>query len=210
MKDTVGNKRVISLTGIRFYLAFSVFFAHIGFIRCSDKGKWLFTNVFADGGFAVTFFFILSGYGLFLGYKNRFHIITVREYVTFIKKRLRKLYPAYILSMWSVLIYSFIGWDKSVDLSIRLSSTLLKMLWAATMTQSWIYTIYSRMGNGPAWFVSCIFFCYLIAPIAIKAVNKLIDTMYDGITYMAISFITLSTLLLIYFRGGLDRFIGCI
>ena len=45
--------------------------------------------------------------------------------------------------------------------------SIKKLLLATTLTQAWIYTDYWGIGNSAAWFISTIFFCYILTPFLI-------------------------------------------
>lgn len=159
------------------YISFRFFISHK-----NGGGGWIWEHLFADGGFAVTFFFLLSGFGVFYGYKGRFIKVSRSGYLHFIARRLKKIYPAYILSEAYILIYQFLKWDKTVSLNIRLLATLKKLLYAASMTQSWIYTKLTLSGNNPAWYISCIFFMYIISPFLLKAIERIRKSCKNAMT----------------------------
>ena len=107
------------------------------------------------GEVGVAFFFILSGFVLAYAYGERirdgqFH------HVQFLKKQFSKIYPLYLLTLVVMLLMNArlgitYGWP------VHVSHVLL--------LQSWIPDEdFYFANNGPAWFLSGLFFFYLIFP----------------------------------------------
>ena len=86
------TKMIKEHTSLRFVFIFFIFLGH---------------SLFAGhGGAGAAFFFILSGFGLSIGYKNKV-LLQNFSYKNFIKKRFIKLYPLHwILFLFSIpLVY---------------------------------------------------------------------------------------------------------
>lgn len=167
------NKRIKSLEGLRFYLVVTVVFSHMGFMRVSNTGNWLMDHFFMNGGYAVSYFFILSGFGSALGYTNLFKKIYKENYLNYIGRRIKKIYLPYVVAMCYILIYQFLNWDKSVAFSIRFFETLFKIALGASMTQAWTWSDYTVIGNTPTWFMSCQMFIYLLSPFFLHFIGKI-------------------------------------
>lgn len=84
---------------IRLYLAISVVLFHIG-------ARDLIPTV--DGGFAVSCFFVLSGFYIALGLNERY--ITSGHNMEFYTGRILRLWPTYIFSMLILLPIGFLGY----------------------------------------------------------------------------------------------------
>ena len=113
----------------------------------------------AGGDCGVAFFFMLSGFVISLGYGRQ-----VREgtfhYGHFLRKRFWKLYPLHLLCLLFWLIIS----KNAIDVRVVLNLLLL---------QSWIPDAgYYFSCNSVSWFLSGLFFCYLLFPWAYKHVSK--------------------------------------
>lgn len=156
---------VNALTSVRFYLFLSIFVSHFFFIKKSQIGNFLFENFLYNGNFAVTFFFILSGFCIVLGYSDKFQVLDFDKIKTFIMKRIIKIYPLYILTGFIGLIIAIV--TKKV-LWVKLCEFIFLYM---TMIQSFLKN-YS-MFNSVAWFVSAIFLCYLLTPFVFYFLKKM-------------------------------------
>ncbi len=156
---------VNALTSVRFYLFLSIFVSHFFFIKKSQIGNFLFENFLYNGNFAVTFFFILSGFCIAIGYSDKFQVLDFDKIKTFIMKRIIKIYPLYILTGFIGLIIAIV--TKKV-LWVKLCEFIFLYM---TMIQSFLKN-YS-MFNSVAWFVSAIFLCYLLTPFVFYFLKKM-------------------------------------
>lgn len=98
------------------------------------------------GTLGNSMFFILSGFLLSSGYKNRIqqHTVPFREYLL---RRLKKLYPMYLISNAAVLIIEIIRYGVSV---INIKKIVFTMLLAGSPY------------NNPTWFLCALFVCYIL------------------------------------------------
>lgn len=184
-----------SYRGLRFYFAILIFVNHLNFISATTGGKNIFEGVFHNGGFAVTFFFILSGFCMSLGYRDKFDVLTKKKYLEFEMHRIKKIYPIYFLSMLWALIYSaFINGLTLKD--------ILKFILGITMTQT-LTIKYSQIYNAAGWFISSIFILYLITPFIFRALNKIKDKPHALICIGSFSYVIYVCLLFgIYYLSG--------
>ena len=152
---------VKSLTGIRFYLFLIVFLRHLDYYQ----GKMHFPelNTLHWIFFAMSFFFILSGFCVGLGYSDKFQSLTKENICLFLRKRFLKLYPLYFITglVMLVLIYLPLG-------SKYLSKFIFRYV---TLICSWFPSA-ARGGNDVGWFVSALFFCYLLTPVLLHYLNS--------------------------------------
>ena len=138
---------------LRFVAAVLVVFKHYSPIR----------NVIVDnGGEAVGFFFLLSGFILVVAYENKIaqHKLS---YMSFYVKRIARVYPLYLLALVMTLAFHFL-------IKSGFSNLPIKLLFELTMVQSWFYP---GSINYPAWSISCEFFFYLLFPIYISKLNDI-------------------------------------
>lgn len=115
------------------------------------------------GGFAVCFFFMLSGFILSYGYQDRI-LSGITKYKDFIIGRALKIYILH----WILLP---IGFYIHRDYWIYTCKYVVANFF---LLQSWIpdhYSYYS--GNGVSWFLSTLLFCYIIYPLLIKKFSLL-------------------------------------
>lgn len=138
-------KSIQSLRGIA---AILIFYHHFGF-----------ENVFAEsfGDFGVAFFMTLSGFVVTLAYGERFRADAhsgddaKHPALRFMLSRLIKIYPLYLLCwLLAVAFLPYRGSREGIALSL-------------VMLQSWVpeADVYFA-GNGVAWFISDLMFCYLL------------------------------------------------
>lgn len=99
-----------------------------------------------SGFLGNSMFFILSGFLLSAGYKDRIrtHAISFPEYL---KRRLKKLYPLYLLSNAAVLILNILRYGVSAINMERIVFTLL---------------LVRDPYNTPTWFLCALFLCYIL------------------------------------------------
>ncbi len=115
---------------------------HIGFNSVITK---------SFGDFAVSLFFILSGFVLTLAYHERVRKGEHLPYLPFLTRRVAKIYPLYLVTM--ILAWLLPGHYGGAE----------AILPDILMLQSWFpaKTIYFS-GNAIGWFVSDIMFCYML------------------------------------------------
>ena len=137
-----------SLQSLRFFFALMIFLHHSAL------------NLLVFGAFPVSFFFILSGFVLMMGYGGR---ISSMSYGDFTLKRILRVYPTHILCLFIALFVSAI-----ISYPIDWYNTLPSFF----LIQAWIplQEIYFA-GNSVAWYVSDIVFCYLMFPLLVKVMK---------------------------------------
>lgn len=140
MTNSRKRKDYIGLRSLRGIGAILIFYHHFGF----DSAV---TDSFGD--FAVSLFFMLSGLVLSMTYSGNELECSPRVVGRFLKKRIVKLYPVYFLSL---IIAVFVRGCDYVALPIDL-----------LLLQSWIpLPRFYFSGNSVSWFVSSLFFSYLM------------------------------------------------
>jgi peptidoglycan/LPS O-acetylase OafA/YrhL len=144
------------------------------FLTRNEKIAEIYTKYLHNGGFAVSFFFVLSGFGIVLGYGKSFsenvQLSTVTE---FYKRRIIKIYPVYLFTIiWGGIyeINNLVSQEIANFPSIYI--VLKKFFLAATMLQTMTVT-QSQILNPAAWYISALFVCYLMTPFFISWVNRI-------------------------------------
>ncbi len=104
------------------------------------------------GGIGNYFFFITSGFLISFGYKER---IVAKEisFGSFLVKRLQKIYPLYILSNLAALLVTMLQFGPS---AINLKNIVFTVL---LQNGGGLEAAYPY--NGPSWFLSALFVCYM-------------------------------------------------
>lgn len=141
---------IATLQSLRFVFVMLIFLSHFDYrdIQALDAG----------GDCGVAFFFLLSGFVLSMGYGRQITDGTFC-YGRFLKRRFLKLYPLHLLCLLFFLIVSKQHLDGVVFLNVLL-------------LQAWIPSPdYYFSCNSVSWFLSCLFFCYILFPFAYKRVS---------------------------------------
>lgn len=161
-------KKINSLNSIRFFMMITIFFAHIPFIATTGFGQEIFYTIFNNGVFGVSFFFVLSGFIISIAYGDKYEVITLPDYISFIRKRVIRIYPLYIVTMLIFFISAI--WE---DFSFApVVNQIVKLSVCIPMLQILFFKreVFQAF-NGAAWFLSCLFILYMITPV-ILMINK--------------------------------------
>jgi len=150
-----------ALTGIRFYAALPVYLAHVKLIPGMEEltGADLFFNV---GIGCVSFFFVLSGFILTYNYADVFRDgVSLDSYKRFVWERFTKIYPVHFLTLLMALPMAILSPHLPLDWHVvPLHLLLLQCFWPSPTWEVWRYL------NVPSWSISCEWFFYLLAPMA--------------------------------------------
>lgn len=151
-----------ALTGIRFYAALAVFLSHVSITaemeRLSSAHKILNLGVVG-----VSFFFVLSGFILTYNYAGIFKSgVPASGYKQFIWDRVSKIYPVHFATMLMAVPIQILSPNKPLDWRALPLHALLLQCWLP-----FTKTIFYNYLNVPSWSISCEWFFYLLAPVAI-------------------------------------------
>lgn len=143
-----------SLTATRGFAALLVVIFHYG---CPIFPFNLAEHFFRNGNLAVNYFFVLSGFVMYLTYRER-----QVNYQQFIGRRFARIYPAYLLAIVLAVIPVLTNWpegrapaDEKFVPGLLLHTTLL---------QAYVPT-YALEINSPGWSLSIEMFFYLLFPL---------------------------------------------
>lgn len=149
------RQEIKSLTGLRGIAALWVVVFHF----FGDLDIPIIKNIIKQGYVSVDIFFVLSAFVLTIAYQNKFkNAIQYNDFITFYKKRINRIYPAYLLSLLIMMIVS--------------GSTLKQFIINFGLTQ----TFFDRDGiilNIVYWSLSTEWICYLIFPFLLLIINNL-------------------------------------
>lgn len=142
------------LTSLRFLFAILIFLHHY------PKGEH---SVFPEGYLGVSFFFILSGFVLTLGYQERLFDRKI-DYTSFVKARIAKLYPIHLLCFVgaAVLMIFSLGYKNILP---AISNLLLLQSWIPQ--QSYYFSF-----NAVSWCLSDEMFFYFVFPFMLAFIAK--------------------------------------
>ena len=192
--------RVLALDGLRGLFCMMVVFFH-----CSETimPNFLYDNfIVRSSDLFVDFFFVLSGFVIFLNYQN---IVSIKQFKIFILKRFFRLYP---LLSFSVLIFflaeiiSLNYLKELVNNTESFSSHLHNLLESLTFMNSTPIFGTSMGMNYPSWSISAEMISYLFFAALMLYTDKR-NTIFSSCTI-----IISSTLFLFFSNGYLNTFLG--
>lgn len=161
-------KKINSYTGIRFYWAMTVVVCHLYWIYDGNfyHGRYYFLK---NGNFAVTGFFILSGFLVSMHYADAFEEDgLLRQGYVFMRNHIKKWYFLYLVSMVPALFVEIWHCKSIIEGGKLFGRVVLNLL----LVQAWIpkheYSL-----NRAAWFLSCLCAIYLFTPLILKWNKKI-------------------------------------
>lgn len=159
-----------TLHSFRFLFVVLVFFSHF---------VWEGHVPFDYGGeCGVSFFFILSGFVLSVGYGGRLRGGVFSE-KTFLLKQLCKFYPLHI-----VMTLFFMMLDMRTDAGVDWVKLLLNLF----LLQSWLPDNgYNFAFNGVSWFLSDMLLFYLLFPVLFRKIDSMPSCQLWGVTFVGIA-----------------------
>ena len=141
-----------SLSSLRFFLAFGIYLHHLDY-------------KLGLGPIVVTFFFILSGFLIAYGYKNKFQELDLFTYKQFMKNRFLRLYPLHILAfLVSLYIMHLTGFKTS---------------WVYAIMNLFLIQTYINIGaqiysfSSVSWFIADCIFLYALTPFVLFFLHKI-------------------------------------
>ncbi len=139
-------------------------------INCSYG---IFDPFISMGAIAMTAFFMLSGYSLYLSSGSR-KLQTLPEIKNFYLKRFIGVFPVYYLTAFLFITMTFAADYLNLQ---HTDETALQHLLAAPIDLLGLQSVFSGSFNfshhGGTWFISCIAICYLFYPYLQQIVNML-------------------------------------
>ena len=155
-----------ALTSVRGIAAWMVVLYHIRLSIAGLPPPWL--HFFAKGYLAVDFFFLLSGFVIWLSWGARLREGGWREVPAFLQKRVARIWPLHLVVL-----------GGAVALAVLLALTgranpaeypFGELPLHVFLLQNWGFT--DRLAwNDPAWSISCELAAYLAFPLLVRAVD---------------------------------------
>lgn len=156
-----GDGRLPSLTGARFFAAFSVFACHalvLGYLHPATQAR-LSDTAFALGWLGVEFFFVLSGFVL------TWSVRTAGPASSFWRRRLAKVFPNHVVT-WLAALGLAVWAGHAVDPANLLPSLFLVHTWLPR--GEFILTV-----NVVTWSLACELFFYLAFPLLYALLRRI-------------------------------------
>lgn len=136
--------RITILDYARFFAAFSVVTYHL-FYSGFNLGKITsiaspsYAEYFQYGHYGVQFFFMISGYVIFISLKNK-------GPTSFLKARLKRLYPTYWFALTFTSFFAYL-WGQGTDMAVTLKQvivnfTMLQQLFGVTNVDGVYWTLF--------------------------------------------------------------------
>ncbi len=165
------NRRIQVYDSLRGIGTILIFLSHMTFM--STYYTWYI--YLENGYYSVVFFFLLSGFVMMLGQRGQCQgRLTWTEEKNFLGRRMKKIYPLYLITMGIFMLYCLVG-----DIIIKggngeiVKGYLIKGLLSVTMLQSLIPFYETALCfNSAAWFLSVLFVLYLFTPCLVRFVNR--------------------------------------
>lgn len=181
------NKKIDSLTGARFLAIMMIVFSHFDFLTCNENVWWVYKTFFKNASLGVNYFFMLSGFGLYVSYST--HNAKLQGGVKYALKHIKKIYPYYIISMILCVPYyvikSIILYNKTLTLTLK--ESVIKLIPSIVMIQSWFgLEQFSRAFNSVGWFLSVLFGLYIVAYYIIPWLDRNIKSLKSCVSYLGI------------------------
>lgn len=120
------------------------------------------------GEWAVSLFFVLSGFVSVISQNNKGDLVpSFKNNFKYMINKIKKLYPLYLISIFSLLVFDFIGSSKAsiIKISFKLISNLL-------FIQNYFPFKSATSINGPSWFLCTIVLSYLLFPFIYKSIKN--------------------------------------
>lgn len=167
------TKRIPQLEGMRFIMCCIIVLSHFEFLGNLNVVGGGYTRYFHNAVMAVDYFFMLSGFGMCLS--SRRPEKSLRSKLEFATNKIKKIYPAYIISLIIMIPYTFFDIRQH---GCSIINSGMKSLFLFGVDLSLLQSIagmtfFSHSLNGVCWFLSCIFICYFIMSLILKKIDTI-------------------------------------
>lgn len=171
-------KRILTLDGLRLFAIIQIVIGHFDFIKISTPvGFNFFTKVLCNSYSGVCFFFLISGFGLTYNCTKKNKCENFENPVLFAVKKIKKIYPYYLLSLILCLPITFFSSVKLHGFAIGLMRTIVKIPLSLIMMQSLTgMSVFSHAFNGVCWFLSTLLILYIFFPYMNKLNIKMLNS----------------------------------
>lgn len=195
------HNRLDNLVSMRGLAAWFVVFFHSKKLLQSAYPQLSHTLFdFIDQGYlAVDFFFVLSGFIIFINYHAKFFINFRHNALTFYWNRISRIYPVHLFMLVAYLLLASAFLYLSSSRAMPPGYTAESFLQSLVLIQAW--TGDSMSWNVPSWSISAEWFVYLLFPFIAVLFGKLVRSLA---THFLIAASTLMLLGGAYFFQGYE------
>lgn len=165
MSGEPGRYELRALTGARGIAAWLVVLFHLRFMMRGIGGA---TGPMSLGYLAVDFFFVLSGFVIWLTYADKLRAEGLGGIPRFLKRRIARVWPLHMFMLLGAVVFALAialldhpDWTQYPPHELPLHILLLQN-WGLTDRLTW---------NVPAWSISCELAAYLLFPLMVTAVD---------------------------------------
>lgn len=196
-----------SLNGLRGICIIIIVLYHAGGFFGNTFSEFLAPIYKFGGYFGNYIFFMISGFLISNGYKNKIMNGTVKL-SSFISHRLRIIYPLYLITILAQTVINIILYKTTALVNFK--TLLLNLL---LITSGWVDDIYPY--NLPCWFLSMLILCYILY-FFITYISRKSNPVYMYIIIVFIGYILENANLRLPFlynhdgEGFMNFFIGCL
>ncbi len=153
------TSKIISLQALRAIAFLGILTSHV---KASDLGSW-----------GVSIFIILSGFVMYLTYRERNLPDDMHGALSFSIMKLKKLYPLHVITMLLslvLIILDQIGRFTIKFIVFHIGMVILNIF----LLQDWVPSSYVYFSlNGVAWYLSFCLFMYFMFPFIMKGLRKI-------------------------------------
>ncbi len=159
------NKRIPQLEALRFVMCIVIVVSHFEFLDDSTVVGSFYKQYIHNPTLAVNYFFVISGFGMFLS-TNR-SPVNLKDSLVFAYKKVRGIYVAYIISLAIGSIYYIASRNEGLIEAIvkMLAYFFIDVCFLQSLSGMSVVT---NSLNGVCWFISSLFFCYLLSPLMLR------------------------------------------
>lgn len=163
------KKGTIRLRGIA---AFTVLMWHYSWILQQYNYPWVNPHMIFRGDIANVFFFYTSGY--FAGIKTK-QKVRLENTMTYVLHKLRRIYPLWAFTTLFSGLLSCIYDKENAGLALSINGfPFRRFIMHLLLIQSWFpYIDAGSEFNGPGWFLSVLYFFWLLTPAFLGLLSKI-------------------------------------
>lgn len=155
----MSKNRVYSLDILRVGCTLCVFLCHASFLLPATINDYIGTLT----GFVLELFFILSGFVA---------TVTWNDQPRYFQRKILKVWPLHFVMYLACFVLQYLYSPEAFSIIDSVKQTVVNLLLLQSWTPNEVY-VYSY--NGVTWFLSSLFFCYLLTPVTVRIIRKHIE-----------------------------------